>query len=114
MSKRDFTLRRDYAEELAATVPIQTTSTSAVGGPVTGHGHTSAGDGGVLDAYAGLVDVPEYAYSACTPGQIAYDDEYVYICIDTNTWMRAGIATWGSAPSLDFSTAGNSMYVSLL
>ncbi len=25
---------------------------------------------------------------------IKYDDSYIYICIDANTWKRVAIATW--------------------
>jgi hypothetical protein len=27
-------------------------------------------------------------------GQIAWDDNYVYVCTATNTWKRAGLSTW--------------------
>jgi hypothetical protein len=29
-----------------------------------------------------------------TKGQIVYDDNYIYICVATNTWKRSPIATW--------------------
>jgi hypothetical protein len=38
--------------------------------------------------------VPTANNSAGTAGQIAWDSGYVYICIATNTWKRANIATW--------------------
>jgi len=27
-------------------------------------------------------------------GDIVYDNDYVYICIDTDTWKRAALSTW--------------------
>lgn len=32
--------------------------------------------------------------STGTTGQIRYDNNYIYICIATNTWKRANISTW--------------------
>lgn len=45
---------------------------------------------------SGIVAVaaPAAANSPGTPGQIAYDASYVYICIANDTWKRASIATW--------------------
>lgn len=40
------------------------------------------------------VAVPASASSAGTPGQWAADSQYLYICTDTDTWLRAEIATW--------------------
>lgn len=37
---------------------------------------------------------PATAAAAGTPGQLAYDASYIYICIATNTWERVAIATW--------------------
>ena len=37
---------------------------------------------------------PTLANSTGTAGQIAWDNNYVYICIATNTWKRANISTW--------------------
>ena len=39
-------------------------------------------------------DAPTTASSSGTAGDIRYDADYVYICIATNTWKRAAIATW--------------------
>ena len=39
-------------------------------------------------------DAPVTASSAGTVGDIRYDSSYVYICIATDTWKRAAIATW--------------------
>lgn len=40
------------------------------------------------------VSPPVTASSSGIAGQIAYDTAYVYVCIATNTWKRAAIATW--------------------
>ena len=44
--------------------------------------------------YMPVVDVPASASATGTAGQIAYDSSYIYICVATNTWMRAALATW--------------------
>ena len=38
--------------------------------------------------------VPATATSAGTAGQIAYDATHIYVCIATNSWIRASAATW--------------------
>ena len=38
--------------------------------------------------------VPATAGATGTKGQIAFDSSYIYICIATDTWERAAIATW--------------------
>jgi hypothetical protein len=40
------------------------------------------------------VDAPAAANSAGIPGQVAYDDEYIYVCVGANTWKRGAVATW--------------------
>lgn len=48
----------------------------------------------------GLPDVVEWVTpptatnSTGTPGQAAYTDNFLYICISNNTWRRATLATW--------------------
>jgi hypothetical protein len=37
--------------------------------------------------------VPATSSSAGVPGQIAYDSNYVYICVATNTWIRSNTQT---------------------
>jgi hypothetical protein len=36
-----------------------------------------------------LVDIPQANNSLGTAGQIAYDNNYIYICVADNTWIRA-------------------------
>ena len=37
---------------------------------------------------------PASAGAAGEAGNFAYDANFLYICIATNTWMRVGISTW--------------------
>jgi len=37
---------------------------------------------------------PASATAAGTAGDIAYDATHLYVCIATNTWVRATFATW--------------------
>lgn len=39
-------------------------------------------------------DYPAPANSTGTPGQIAFDSDYVYICTAANTWKRVALSTW--------------------
>lgn len=66
---------------------------------------TSTGSNIVLDAANVVVtgaskfridtaQTPASATAACTTGQIAWDANFVYVCINTNTWKRSAIATW--------------------
>lgn len=47
-----------------------------------------------LNTKATMVTAPAAANSAGTAGQIAYDADFIYVCIATNTWERAAIASW--------------------
>ena len=40
------------------------------------------------------VEVPSTATSAGVVGQIAADASYIYMCIGTNSWVRASAASW--------------------
>lgn len=37
---------------------------------------------------------PSTASSPGNAGDIAWDSDYIYVCVDTNTWKRSAIATW--------------------
>lgn len=37
---------------------------------------------------------PSSASDTGTKGQITWDDNYIYVCIDTDTWKRTAISTW--------------------
>lgn len=47
-----------------------------------------------LMAASQITSVPSTAASTGIKGQIAFDTSHIYICIATDTWMRAAIATW--------------------
>jgi hypothetical protein len=61
-------------------------------------------EGGELDVSAGQVSVPgKFIISRNTPssaqatgvaGTIAWDSNYVYICVAPNTWKRAPLSSW--------------------
>lgn len=38
--------------------------------------------------------VPSTSSSTGVAGQIAYDNTHIYVCISTNTWVRASLSTW--------------------
>jgi hypothetical protein len=50
--------------------------------------------GSVIESVTTSVAVPSTATSTGTPGQIAADASWVYVCTATNTWKRAAIASW--------------------
>ena len=37
---------------------------------------------------------PSSASDTGTYGTVVYDDDYIYVCTDTDTWKRAAITTW--------------------
>ena len=37
---------------------------------------------------------PASAGATGVKGTICWDTSYIYVCVDTNTWLRAAIATW--------------------
>jgi hypothetical protein len=40
--------------------------------------------------------VPASATATGTAGQIAYDAEFLYTCVTTNTWKRTALSTWAT------------------
>lgn len=38
--------------------------------------------------------VPATPNAAGAAGQIAWDNSHIYVCVATNTWKRASLATW--------------------
>lgn len=47
-----------------------------------------------LNGKMAWVSAPASAAASGTAGQIAYDNDYLYICVATNTWKRMPLATW--------------------
>lgn len=60
--------------------------------------HTNAGAAEQVankhTTYPGLVAAPSTATSAGVAGSIAYDATHIYVCVATNTWVRAALATF--------------------
>jgi hypothetical protein len=40
------------------------------------------------------VATPTSSSSACTAGNWSYDNNYIYVCVATNTWMRSALSSW--------------------
>ena len=38
--------------------------------------------------------VPSSASDSGTKGMIAMDEDYIYRCVDTDTWKRTSLSTW--------------------
>ena len=47
-----------------------------------------------LANYAKIVTVPASATAAGNAGEIAYDATNIYVCVATDTWVKAALATW--------------------
>jgi hypothetical protein len=62
---------------------------SATGNYVTGDGSIAGSTWSIIGS-----KTPANATAAGTTGMICWDASYVYVCTATNTWKRAGIATW--------------------
>lgn len=41
-----------------------------------------------------LVAPPVSSIAVGTVGQISWDANYIYICVNTNTWKRVALTTW--------------------
>ena len=48
----------------------------------------------ILDNAAIIVAAPATATSTGKAGQIAYDATHIYVCVATNVWVRALLATF--------------------
>lgn len=57
---------------------------------------TSAGDFGIVGDTINVpvTRTPASAGAPGTTGDICWDSSYIYICVATDTWKRAAIATW--------------------
>jgi hypothetical protein len=61
------------------------------------HTHTIAQVTGLqsaLDLKLQWVGAPASKTATGTAGQLAYDANYLYICVATNTWRRSALAQW--------------------
>lgn len=50
--------------------------------------------GSTVVANAASSAAPATATSTGVAGTIAYDATHIYVCVATNTWVRANLATW--------------------
>jgi len=57
-------------------------------------GSIAISTGGAATGVQTSSHTPSSASDTGTAGQINYDTNYIYVCIATNTWKRAGISTW--------------------
>jgi len=74
---------------------ISNTSTSTP--LIKGKFDSAGGNAGSVRIYGDLqltTKTPASATATGTVGTITYDNDYIYICIATDTWKRVGIATW--------------------
>lgn len=39
-------------------------------------------------------ETPSSASDSGVTGTITWDADYIYVCVDTDTWTRVAIATW--------------------
>jgi hypothetical protein len=70
--------------QVASYLPIYSGNISGVGNTLVVGGNLR-----IAGSY-----VPSANNSTGTAGQVAWDSNYIYICIATNTWKRANISTW--------------------
>jgi hypothetical protein len=68
-------------------IGIGTTSPTISG---TGRLHVSGNTARPFDA----TRTPASSSEACNAGEVVFDASYVYVCVATNTWKRADLATW--------------------
>lgn len=56
--------------------------------------HVTSTDKTNWNAKLSWASVPASATSSGTAGQIAYADDYLYVCVSANKWKRIPMATW--------------------
>ena len=49
---------------------------------------------GVPPTAPALVAPPVSSTALGTTGQISWDANYIYVCVNTNTWKRVALTTW--------------------
>lgn len=83
----------DGASPKALTLRAGNSSGANDGADLTLTGGTSvSGDQGSVVLISG--PVPATASSPGVAGTVAFDNDYIYRCIATNTWVRAAMTTW--------------------
>lgn len=54
----------------------------------------SSAQGTKADNAVPAASVPASATASGTAGQVAYDADYIYVCVAADTWKRAALMTW--------------------
>jgi len=68
-------------------------------GTLTAGGFTTAGTM-ITDVLIAGSNVPANSASAGTAGTITWNSDYIYVCVASNSWKRAGLSTWGTSDVL--------------
>lgn len=55
---------------------------------------TPGGNNSPVTIHVGAITAPATATSTGTVGTIAFDANYVYVCIGANSWKRAALSIW--------------------
>jgi hypothetical protein len=71
-----------------------TSNVTIANGVITTYGNITATGTYVTGKLITTSTVPPTATSTGVAGQIAYDTNYVYVCVATNTWKRSSLASW--------------------
>ena len=74
------------------TLPTAGVTSSGVLGGVKVDGTTITISNGIISSRA--ISAPATSSSVGVQGQIAYDSTHIYVCIATNSWIRANAAAW--------------------
>lgn len=53
--------------------------------------------------------VPATSSSSGTAGEIAYNNNYFYVCVANNTWKRVALSTWGGSDG-SYEVDGTTLY----
>jgi len=102
--QKKVTLLQSYGQTIGALTTasftvssVQSTSTFALANTSTvklAAGLTIIGNIQATGNFIATPTTPASHTAIGTPGQIAWDANYVYVCTAVNTWKRAGLSTW--------------------
>ena len=58
-------------------------------------GLTVAGNASISgDIFLKSPNIPQNANDPGTKGQIIYDNDYIYVCVENDTWKRSKLSSW--------------------